>query len=258
MTRPKGIPALTTNCPHCGTSVDHGNYSRHERVCARNPTVREAILCSMRDPQNPAHAISAERYNQRRVMYGAPSDKTLVNQYDGTWRTVYEDFGLLRPLIYDRNLSKVVCEHCAQEFASGLYDRHAPLCPKDPVHYAAIRAALQSAEYPEFAVPILEYAERAKATGVAGVDMLKRTFGGWTAAVRYFGLEPANSEELQERREMDKVLATARLEARLLREDAAAAQWLFVGDDDPCKPNYKPPIVYTDFVPPGYVRVVLR
>ena len=213
-------------CPHCGKDVDHGNFPKHERVCARNPVVREAILCSMRDPQNLEHAISAERYNQRRVMYGAPSDKTLVNQYDGKWETVYQDFGLQRPLVYDRKLQRVTCVHCVQEFASGQYAKHEPICPQNPAHYNAIRAAMQDVDFPEFSVALLDYHERARLAGVAGADLLKRVFGSWSASVRHFGLEPASSEELHQRREMIAVFTTAAHEARLLREDEEHAHTL--------------------------------
>lgn len=241
--RAQNAEVFDVTCPHCGNGVDRDNLTRHERACVRNPAVREAVLCCLRDPQNHAHATSAERYNARRVMYGAPSDRALVMQYDGKWETVYRDFGLDRPLVYSRQMTTVTCSHCAQEFASGKHPMHVALCPKDPAHYDAIRAALQDADYPEFALALIDYHERARAAGVAGVDLLKHTFGGWRAAVEYFDLQPANSDELLQRRAMQDVLATAAWEAHLLREDAERANGLFIGDDDPRKPNYKPPIV---------------
>jgi len=207
-------------CPHCGEDYGNTVIAKHTRSCVRNPKVREAILSCLRDPQNSAHAISAERYNARRVMFGAPSDRTVSDQYGGKWESVYMDFGLLRPLVYDRMMNRVTCPHCRQEFATGVYDRHTALCPKDPAYYDAIRAALQDEDYPEFAVALLDYHERARAAGVVGVDLLKRIFGTWRAVVGYFGLQPASSDELQQRRAMAEVFAAAAEEARLLREDA--------------------------------------
>ena len=245
-------------CPHCGSNVDRANITRHERACAQNPAVREAVLLCLRDPQNPAHAISAEHYNARRVMFGAPGDKTLMLQYGGSWEAVYTDFGLERPLVYNRKITRAECPHCAGEFAPSVYDRHVNVCPRNPAMRDAIRTLMQDAAHPEFAVSPAEYNERAEGSDVARYDTLKRTFGGWAAAVKHFGLEPANSLELRQQREMDKVLAIARKEAQLLREDEQSAFALFVGDDDPRKPNYKQPIIHTDRVPPGYQRVMLR
>jgi len=210
-------------CPHCGESVDYHNSAKHNNTCVRNPAVREAVLFALRDPQNDSHAISAERYNARRVLFGAPSDRTLVMQYDGTWESVYADFGLQRPLIYSRKMDKVVCEHCSGEFGVNLFERHAAVCPKNPVYFDAIYAALQDDDDPDYAVPLETYRERARLAGVAGADTLKETFGGWRVAVEYFGLIPADAAELQQRRAMMAVLAMAAKEERLLREDRESA-----------------------------------
>ena len=224
--RAQNAEAFYLPCPHCGERMDRDNLPRHERVCVRNPAVRDAILSCLRDPQQPAHAVSAERYNARRVMFGAPSDRAVSLQYDGSWETVYRDFGLERPLVYNRKNTMVTCPHCAQEMAPGPYERHAQSCPKNPDFYDAIRAALQDDEYPEFAVALLDYHERARAAGATGVDLLERAFGGWRQAVEYFGLKPANSDELLQRREMAKVLAVAAYEAAALREDDERAHML--------------------------------
>lgn len=210
-------------CSHCGKDYGDTVIAKHARSCVRNPKVRDAIFSCLRDPQNSAHAISAERYNARRVMFGAPADRTVSDQYGGKWEAVYTDFGLLRPLVYDRMLNRVTCPHCEQEFATGVYDRHTALCPKKPAYYDAIRAALQDADYPEFAVAQQDYHERARVAEVVGVDLLKRIFGTWRAAVDYFGLKPASSDELQQRRAMAEVFETAAREAAILREDAERA-----------------------------------
>ncbi len=210
-------------CPYCGELVDYVNNVKHTNVCLHNPAVREAVRACLMDPQNPAHAISAERYNARRVMFNAPSDRTLVMQYDGTWEALYTDFGLLSPLRYSPRLDTCRCEHCGVEFATRVFGRHERLCPKNPAYYDALRAALQDADYPEYAVTREVYRERAAAADVASVDVLKETFAGWNNAVEFFGLIPADSAELQQRRAMMEVIAVAAREERILREDMERA-----------------------------------
>ena len=144
-------------------------------------------------------------------------------QYDGTWESVYADFGLQRPLIYSRKMDKVICEHCSGEFGVNLFERHVAVCPKNPVYFDAIYAALQDDDDPDYAVPLETYRERARLAGVAGADTLKETFGGWRVAVEHFGLIPADAAELQQRRAMMAVLAMAAKEERLLREDRESA-----------------------------------
>jgi hypothetical protein len=62
--------------------------------------------------------------------------------------------------------------------------------------------------------------------------------------------------------ETEQESALIAYEARILERDAQQAQCLYVGDDDPRKPNYKPPIILS--APGLYVngkpcqRVMLR
>lgn len=210
-------------CPHCNEDIGATVLHKHVGACIRNPAVRAAVLTCLTDPQNAAHAISAERYNARRVMFDVPSDRTLVMQYDGTWEAVYTDFGLLPPLRYSPKLNRCRCEHCGGEFATAVFARHERLCPKAPAHYDALRAALQDDDFPEYAVAREVYRERARDADIASVDVLKETFAGWNNAVAYFGLKPADSAELQQQRAMLEVLAVAAREARIMREDTEHA-----------------------------------
>jgi hypothetical protein len=270
-------------CPHCGTVQNAGTLAQHVRLCLADPDVRRRVLLTLRDPDDPTRAVSAARYNARRSMFDAPGDATLSQRHGGTWAAVCAAYGLLTPLPYSAKRPKtekpprqvkpkrVACPHCGMESTPSAIARHAATCLADPANRARYRALLTDDGVT--GVTNNEYDARAAERGAPAVTTLRRMTGmsAWDDVLACFDLLPAaaalrtcpncgqtfkalgyahhyakcsgGSAARMATEETEQESALIAYEARILERDAQQAQCLYVGDDDPRKPNYKPPII---------------
>ena len=189
-----------------------------------------------------------------------------------------------------RRRTHATCPHCGMESTAAAIGRHASTCLADPANYARYRALLT--DDGETGITNSEYDARAAERNAPAVTTLRRMTGmaSWDDILAWFDLLPApaqlrtcpncgksfkalgfahhyakcsdNAAARMAEEEAAQETAIIEWEGRALKRDAEQAQWLFVGDDDPRKPNYKPPVI---FPAPGlYVngkpcqRIVLR
>jgi hypothetical protein len=223
--------AEATTCPHCGGTFSVPTIKQHLRACPDAPTVHAAIAEALADPDKPGFALSAHRYNNRRVFLGAPGHTTVLPRYGNTWAGVCEAFGLLPPEDdYSERIANLhrpqTCPHCRRSFAASVLRRHADVCPENPALRDAIIAAMQNVAYPGFAVSLAEYQEHAAGAPITGVKTLKQHFGSWRNTVAYYGLRMTTDSELMELRELAEMRAQMAAERALLAEDAARAYML--------------------------------
>lgn len=273
------MPGITPDaaCPHCGTVQNVGTLAQHVRLCLSDPDVRRRVLLALRDPDDPTRAVSGARYNARRSMFDAPGDATLLQNHGGTWAAVCASYDLLTPLPYNAKRIKVAkpkratCPHCGMESTPSAIARHAATCLADPANRAHYRALLTDDGVT--GITNNEYDARAAERGAPAVTTLRRMTGmsAWDEVLACFDLQPAaaalrtcpncgqtfkalgyahhyakcggGKAGRMATEETEQESALIAYEARILERDAQQAQCLYVGDDDPCKPNYKPPIV---------------
>ena len=230
------------DCPYCHRE---GTVDAHVRLCPDNPTVYAAIGDALRDPHEPTRALSAERYNAQRVLYGAPVASGLLLRY-GSWGDVCAEYGLEKPR---RNVDELIvkshsptnCPHCNKSFATGVMSRHAAVCPDNPDVAPRIAAAIEDANAPGFAVTAMEYAEISKGASIPGIKAIKAHYGSWRNAVQHFGLQlaeenqegehlrarrPLSVASQQMRREVMEEQQIVAWERRTLEHDAQAAHTL--------------------------------
>ncbi len=186
-----------THCPHCNRD---GMVEAHIVRCPQNPAIHEAIGAALRDPQEPTRALSAERYNSQRVLYGAPVASVLLTRY-GTWGDVCAEYGLDKPRHNTQTLANLVrssstCPHCNKSFALHVLNRHINVCPENPDVAPLIRDAMEQPDAPGCAVTITEYEEISRTAAIPGPKGIKQHFGSWRAAVEHFGLRMVERSEL--------------------------------------------------------------
>ena len=258
-------------CPHCRRD---GMAPSHVDRCPDNPPVHAAIRAVLTDPTNPRYAIGSTRYGMIAATHGVPAEATLVIHY-GSWGAAAEAFGLLRANTKPRVSASrtrrapsdrtAPCCYCGAHYLAGAnLDRHKTTCPLRPEIIQAVRALVEDTDAPGIGVDSIVYEQRRtayNATKPADAPLLPGPrafivhFREWPALLHHFGLV-THDEAANAKAAADNARYRAAWQEQHRRE--LDARGVFIGDDDPRKPNYKPPIIHTDRVPPGYQRVMLR
>lgn len=232
--KPRTVPPPQT-CPQCNmTGIDP---RRH--LCPEDPGVLAWLAAALPDPADPERIITCAEY---KALPERAISTTTLTRYYGTWPALAARFGL---------------ECRARRTGS-------------PELTPAVRAVLhrlaEELHGSEYGPSISEYQVYAGAP-VRKAHVLRDAFGSWNAVLAAAGLQPGTRSQYylaaHERRKAHVATQgeVQRTAARFERGDEPISRetvGLFVGDDDPRKTNYKPPIVHTDRVPPGYVRVMIR
>jgi len=222
-------------CPVC--NMQPIDPRRHQ--CPEDPAILAWLAATLPDPADPERIITVAEY--KALPKRAIGTATLTRYY-GTWPALAARFGL----------------ECRAP-RSGAPELTATVLAV--LHRLA--AELHDGEY---GPSISEYQVYA-GEPVRKAHVLRDAFGSWNAVLAAAGLQPGTRSQYHlaahERRRVHEAARgePAPVASRYERGDEAVPreqQGLFVGDDDPRKPNYKPPIIHTDRVPPGYVRVMIR
>ena len=170
-------------------------------------------------------------------------------------------------------MHRATCPHCGKESTAPAMGRHVPICIANPDNRARLLSWLTA--HDDVGITYSEYMVLGAEHGAPGMTTLRRMtgFNSWDDILAWFGLRPAvapasvrtcpvcgrvlsalgyarhykacggGAEAQSLAREVENEAALIKWEGELLEQDAITAQWLFVGDDDPRKPNYKPPII---------------
>lgn len=258
-------------CPHCNRD---GMAPAHIDRCPDNPPVHAAIRAVLTNPTDARYAVGSTRYGMIAASHGVPAEATLIIHY-GSWGAAVEAFGLLlasaKPRASTSRLLKQPgrdtqpCRHCGGHYRAGAYlDKHELACNLRPEIMQVVRLQVEDTDNPGVGVDSVTYNKRRivynatkpdDAPPLPGPRAFDAAFRGWDFLLHHFGL--VTSEEATDAKAAaDNARYRAAWQEQHRRE--LDARGVFVGDDDPRKPNYKPPIIHTDRVPPGYQRIVLR
>lgn len=234
VTRP-APPKPPVACPVC--NMQPIDPLRHQ--CPEDPGVLAWLAATLPDPADPERIITCAEY---KALPERAIGTTTLTRYYGTWPALAARFGL----------------ECRARRTGP------PELP--PAVRAVLHRLADELHDGEYGPSISEYQVYADQP-VRKAHVLRDAFGSWNAVLAAAGLQPGTRSQYylaaHERRRVHVAAqgAVQRTAARFERGDEPISRetvGLFVGDDDPRKANYKPPIVHADRVPPGYVRVMIR
>ena len=260
-------------CPHCKTLV----VPQHPARCPDNPDMHARLLAVLADSDRPGYAISSSRYGLLAARLQLPAEITLKKHY-GSWLETVTAFGLQmatvgrkatgrKPRQSRQNARRQVvapCPYCNRNFSELFVHKHMRYCVQRPGMAERMRELVEDTPGCGYGVDMSEYRRRLDAwreTKPAGVEALpsvptiKDHFREWRQVLHWLGLL-SEDEVIDARTAADNARYRAAWQEQHRRE--LDARGVFIGDDDPREPNYKPPIIHTDRVPPGYQRVMLR
>lgn len=261
------------NCPYC----DIITTNSHPPRCPDNPAVHARIAAMLADPKKPGRAISSTRYGLAAKGAKLPAELTLKKHY-GSWLEVVTAFGLTIATTgratgrkprqsraqSERRQMTATCPHCGKGYAELFLAKHSRHCIQRPGMREQIRVLVEDAPGCGYGVDASEYRRRLDewretkpegAPSLPAQSTIKQHFGAWGDFLHWLGLL-LEDEAVDSKTAADNARYRAAWQEQYARE--LDPRGLFVGDDDPSKPNYKRPLVYTDRVPAGYVRTVLR
>lgn len=235
VTRPVS-PKAPVVCPVC----DMQPIDPRRHVCPEDPVILAWLAATLPDPADLERIITAAEYKAlpKRAISAA-----MLTRYYGTWPALAARFGL------DCRASRAGAPELT------------------PAVRAVLHRLADELHGGEYGPSISEYQVYA-GTPVRKAHVLRDAFCSWNAVLAAAGLQPGTRSQYylaaHERRKAHfAVLGTqpGPVASRYERNDepiSREAAGLFIGDDDPRKANYKPPIIHTDHVPAGYVRVMIR
>ena len=235
--KPRTVPPPQT-CPQCG--VQRISMIRH--VCPEDPAVVAWLTRVLPDPVDPGRMITCREY---RDLPDKAIAQNIIDKAYGSCRGLAARYGL------EVRVQRRTIDGKPQLDAPSLAELHRLA--------AELHNDGHGPSHGEYTI----YAT-GPAMGTAG---LKKLFGTWAAVLEAAGLRHGSHSyyifAANARRKAHEAARGPRgpVASKYERGDEAVPreqQGLFVGDDDPRKPNYKPPIIHTDRVPPGYVRVMIR